>query len=77
MDQGKKVWAPHLQDGFILGEIVDFGTDTLSVQPSDGGKIIEAPYDSVYPAEDESAKDQEDNCTFCQSSACCHYILYC
>ena len=40
MDQGKKVWAPDLKEGFILGEICDFGTDTLTVQPLDGGKVI-------------------------------------
>jgi len=62
MDQGKKVWAPDLKEGFILGEICDFGTDTLTVQPLDGGKAIEAPYDAVYPAEEESAKPVEDNC---------------
>eukprot|EP00055_Hartaetosiga_balthica_P015565 m.92745 g.92745 ORF g.92745 m.92745 type:complete len:1216 (+) comp8899_c1_seq1:183-3830(+) len=62
MDQGRKVWAPSVSEGFVLGEICDFGTDALSVQPLDGGKIIEAPYDAVYPAEDEEAKDQEDNC---------------
>jgi hypothetical protein len=39
MDAGKKVWAPHFDEGFILGEICDFGTDTLSVQPLDGSKV--------------------------------------
>jgi len=62
MDQGKKVWAPDLNDGFKLGDISDFGTDTLTVQPVDGGKVITAPYDAVYPAEEESAKDVHDNC---------------
>jgi myosin-6 len=62
MDHGRKVWAPDVKEGFILGEICDFGTDTLSVQPLDGGKIIEAPYDAVYPAEEDGAKDQDDNC---------------
>jgi len=62
MDQGKKVWAPDLKEGFILGEICDFGTDTLTVQPLDGGKSIEAPYDAVYPAEDEDSKPVDDNC---------------
>jgi myosin VI len=93
MDQGKKVWAPDLKEGFILGEISDFGTDTITVQPLDGSKVplhpslddfflsfslyspvflttfffsflqtIEAPYDAVYPAEDEDAKPVEDNC---------------
>jgi len=62
MDQGRKVWAPDLKEGFILGEISDFGTDTITVQPLDGGKTIEAPYDAVYPAEDEEAKTVDDNC---------------
>jgi len=62
MDQGKKVWAPDLKEGFILGEICDFGTDTLTVQPLDGGKSIEAPYDAVYPAEEEDSKPVADNC---------------
>ena len=39
MDQGKKVWAPDSANGFILGEISDFGTDTLTVQPMSGGKV--------------------------------------
>ena len=39
MDQGRKVWAPDVKEGFILGEISDFGADTLSVQPLDGGKV--------------------------------------
>lgn len=62
MDHGKKVWAPDLRDGFILGEISDFGTDTIDVQPLNGGKIVSAPYDAVYPAEDDDNKDAEDNC---------------
>eukprot|EP00039_Didymoeca_costata_P018027 m.331854 g.331854 ORF g.331854 m.331854 type:complete len:1228 (+) comp16805_c0_seq1:138-3821(+) len=62
MDHGKKVWAPELKEGFILGEISDFGTDVICVQPLNGGKIIEAPYDSVYPAEEEGSKDVDDNC---------------
>ncbi|EDQ91661.1 uncharacterized protein MONBRDRAFT_19467 [Monosiga brevicollis MX1] len=62
MDQGRKVWAPNVAEGFILGEISDFGADTLTVQPIDGGKPIDAPYDAVYPAEEEDAKDVADNC---------------
>lgn len=112
MDQGKKVWAPDLKEGFILGEICDFGTDVIMIQPVTGGavsrlwmdatlnykkmksrhtffllafqpllflfcyfiysacsylQIIEAPYDSVFPSEEDSEKDAEDNCT-------CHTI---
>lgn len=62
MDAGKRVWAPHLQKGFILGEISDFGTDIISVQPLDGSAVIEAPYDGVYPAEPDDAEDVTDNC---------------
>ena len=81
MDQGRKVWAPDAVEGFQLGEICDFGTDTISVQPLSGGKVcalfsfvspdifhrsrvqvVEAAYDAVYPAEDDDAKPQEDNC---------------
>ncbi len=39
MDHGKHVWAPDIKEGFILGEISDFGTDTISVQPLDGSKV--------------------------------------
>jgi hypothetical protein len=39
MDQGKKVWAPDLVQGFILGEIVDFGTDVIMIQPLTGGAV--------------------------------------
>jgi hypothetical protein len=39
MDQGKKVWAPDLIHGFILGEIVDFGTDVIMIQPLTGGAV--------------------------------------
>ena len=33
MDGGKKVWAPHPEEGYQLGIIVDVGSDTLSVDP--------------------------------------------
>ena len=62
MDHGRKVWAPDMNEGFQLGEICDFGTDTISVQPLSGGKIVEAAYDAVYPAEDDDAKPVDDNC---------------
>ena len=62
MDNGKKVWAPDLVQGFILGEVTDFGTDEIEVQPLDGSKTIKASFDSVYPAEDDDNKNVEDNC---------------
>lgn len=33
MDGGEKVWAPHPVQGYQLGQIVDVGADTLTVQP--------------------------------------------
>eukprot|EP00041_Stephanoeca_diplocostata_P021489 m.501136 g.501136 ORF g.501136 m.501136 type:complete len:1227 (-) comp21837_c1_seq6:181-3861(-) len=62
MDHGKKVWAPHFKEGFVMGEICDFGTDVISVQPLDGSKVVEAAYDSVYPAEPDDSPDVSDNC---------------
>jgi len=62
MDHGKKVWAPDMVQGFILGEVTDFGTDEIEVQPLDGSKTIKAPFDSVYPAEDDDSLAVEDNC---------------
>lgn len=37
MDGGKKVWVPDNEHGFRLGEIVDLGSDTISVEV-DGAK---------------------------------------
>jgi myosin-6 len=62
MDNGKKVWAPHIEDGFQLGEVCDFGTDTITVQPLDGSKTIECAFDAVYPAEEDDAPIVTDNC---------------
>ena len=33
MDGGQLVWAPHPEEGYQLGQIVDVGSDTLTVQP--------------------------------------------
>ena len=32
MDGGKKVWVPDNEHGFHLGEIVDIGSDSITVQ---------------------------------------------
>lgn len=26
MDNGKRVWAPDIAEGFVIGEVCDFGT---------------------------------------------------
>ncbi|XP_061430658.1 LOW QUALITY PROTEIN: unconventional myosin-VI-like [Lethenteron reissneri] len=63
MDDGKPVWAPHASDGFQLGTIVDMGTDSLTIQPLTGkGQMFQAPYNQVFPAEEDSQKNVEDNC---------------
>lgn len=62
MDHGKRVWAPNVEKGFVLGEICDFGTDSISVQPLDGSAVIEASFEQVYPAEPEDAAAVADNC---------------
>ncbi|UYV60661.1 MYO6 [Cordylochernes scorpioides] len=62
MEESSKVWAPHLTDGFRLGKIVDLGGETITVQPFDDSQPIVAPYDSVFPAEEDPKKDVDDNC---------------
>jgi len=45
-----------------MGEIVDIGSDTISIEVFDWkGKIVEAPYKRVFPAEDGD-REYDDNC---------------
>lgn len=40
MEDGKPVWAPHPNDGFQLGTIVDIGADSLTIEPlKEKGKV--------------------------------------
>lgn len=40
MDGGKKVWVPDNEQGFRLGEIVDIGSDSITVQVDEpNGKV--------------------------------------
>ena len=39
MDDWQRVWAPHPEEGYQLGLIVDVSTDTLTVDPLKGGKV--------------------------------------
>ncbi|EDO36037.1 predicted protein [Nematostella vectensis] len=63
MDGGRKLWVPDNEHGYLLGSIVDIGSDEITVQ-LDGfkGKHVTAPYDRTFPAEKDSNKDVEDNC---------------
>ncbi|KAK2544878.1 Myo6 [Columba livia] len=62
MEDGKPVWAPHPTDGFQMGMIVDIGTDNLTIEPlNQKGKTFQAAINQVFPAEEDSKKDVEDN----------------
>jgi len=64
MDDDKLVWAPDTTHGFTVGKIVDIGSETISVEPLNAkGKVIKAPYNRVFPAEDDLSHDVDDNCS--------------
>ncbi|NXJ68354.1 MYO6 protein, partial [Rostratula benghalensis] len=64
MEDGKPVWAPHPTDGFQMGTIVDIGPDNLTIEPlNQKGKTFQAAINQVFPAEEDSKKDVEDNCS--------------
>ncbi|XP_063299081.1 unconventional myosin-VI isoform X4 [Pelobates fuscus] len=64
MEDGKPVWAPHPTDGFQLGNIVDIGPDSLTIEPlNQKGKTFLAAINQVFPAEEDKNKHVEDNCS--------------
>ncbi|XP_071074654.1 unconventional myosin-VI isoform X3 [Dasypus novemcinctus] len=64
MEDGKPVWAPHPTDGFQMGNIVDIGPDSLTIEPlNEKGKTFLALINQVFPAEEDNKKDVEDNCS--------------
>ncbi|XP_044146229.1 unconventional myosin-VI isoform X5 [Bufo gargarizans] len=64
MEDGKPVWAPHPADGFQLGNIVDIGPDSLTIEPlHQKGKTFLAAINQVFPAEEDISKHVEDNCS--------------
>ncbi|XP_077145979.1 unconventional myosin-VI isoform X7 [Ranitomeya variabilis] len=64
MEDGKPVWAPHPTDGFQLGNIVDIGPDSLTIEPlNQKGKNFLAAINQVFPAEEDTTKHVEDNCS--------------
>jgi myosin-6 len=61
--ENQKVWVADPTEGFVLGKIVDLGSDEVTVQPFDRKhKPVACPYDRVYFAEDDDNKDVSDNC---------------
>uniref|UniRef100_A0A8C6CMI3 Unconventional myosin-VI n=1 Tax=Moschus moschiferus TaxID=68415 RepID=A0A8C6CMI3_MOSMO len=64
MEDGRPVWAPHPTEGFQMGNIVDIGPDSLTIEPlGQTGKTFLALINQVFPAEEDSKKDVEDNCS--------------
>ncbi|XP_078492466.1 unconventional myosin-VI isoform X2 [Ciona intestinalis] len=64
MDNGRIVWGPHSDHGFVLGTITDIGHNTITVQPTATNvKPITASYNQVFPAEPDTKKDADDNCS--------------
>lgn len=64
MEDGRPVWAPHPTEGFQMGNIVDIGADSLTIEPlGQKGKTFLALINQVFPAEEDSKKDVEDNCS--------------
>ncbi|KAI5930502.1 Unconventional myosin-VI [Manis javanica] len=62
MEDGKPVRAPHPTDGFQMGNIVDIGPDSLTIEPlNQKGKMFLALTNQVLLAEEDSKKDVEDN----------------
>ncbi|EJW83337.1 hypothetical protein WUBG_05753 [Wuchereria bancrofti] len=57
------VWTPDLRDGFKLCRLRDIGRETMSIEPIDGGSLISARYDEIFPAEEDQKKDVDDNCS--------------
>ena len=62
MDQDK-VWVSDPLNGFVLGQIVDLTDEGALVQPINRSKPnVEASFDRLYPAEEDEAKEVDDNC---------------
>lgn len=66
----QKVWVSDSKEGFVLGHIVDLGSDnvTVSLESTNnnrrpGNSSLQVSYESVFPAEDNSHQDYDDNCS--------------
>jgi len=63
MDNGKVVWGPDIDHGFVIGTIIDINQKTITVKPrNSSAKAITASYDQVFPAEPDEKKEVDDNC---------------
>ncbi|KAG8513209.1 Unconventional myosin-VI, partial [Galemys pyrenaicus] len=63
--RGRELVSPSQDaDGFQMGNIVDIGPDSLTIEPlNQKGKTFLALINQVFPAEEDSKKDVEDNCS--------------
>lgn len=65
----QKVWVSEPKEGFVLGHITDLGSDRVCVSLEGtnnnrpGNSQMQVPYEAVYPAEDDSHQDYDDNCS--------------
>jgi len=63
----QSVWVADPKEGFLLGHIVDLGSEAVTVVLDSknvrSNKSFTVPYENVYPAEDNSDQDYEDNCS--------------
>ncbi|VDM77375.1 unnamed protein product [Strongylus vulgaris] len=69
-DFGRLVWAPDIQEGYVLGTLEDIGSENITVVRKDGKGQIKASYDEVFPAEDDPRKTVDDNCSSISSGGC-------
>ncbi|KAB7493809.1 Unconventional myosin-VI [Armadillidium nasatum] len=79
MEGSQLVWIADQAHGFILGNITDIGSDGVTVVPLQKGlKTVHCDYDRVFPAEEDTNKDVDDNCKIpiiqrCQSQ---HALMF-
>ncbi|CAG9541038.1 unnamed protein product [Cercopithifilaria johnstoni] len=59
---GRLVWVPDPKDGFKLCILRDIGSETMSAEPIDGGSVVSARYDEIFPAEEDRKRNVDDNC---------------
>ena len=63
MEGNQRVWVADQSEGFVLGNITDLAATGVVVAPvARGAKPITSPFDRVFPAEEDSNKDVDDNC---------------
>uniref|UniRef100_A0A8R1YPX8 Myosin motor domain-containing protein n=1 Tax=Pristionchus pacificus TaxID=54126 RepID=A0A8R1YPX8_PRIPA len=62
MEFGGPVWVSHSSQGFTKGTIDDITAQSIVVKKDEDGIKIAAPYDEVFPIDDED-RSVEDHCS--------------